>query len=576
MAGRIPDQFIDDLIARVDIVDLIEGYLPLRKAGREFHALCPFHGEKTPSFTVSREKQFYHCFGCGAHGTAIGFLMNYRNLDFREAVEELAQSAGMEVPREARREGVRNTRGLFELLERARAFYETQLRQAADRQRAVDYFKRRGISGEIAKRFRLGYAPEGWRNLFDHLTGAGVAEEEIERAGLAIRREHGGYYDRFRDRVMFPIHDRRGRVLGFGGRILDQGEPKYLNSPETEVFHKGRELYGLAEVLAAGTPARLVVVEGYMDVIALHQFGLTDAVATLGTAVTADHVATLFRHAPAVVFCFDGDAAGRRAAWKALEVTLPVMEGNREVRFCFLPEGHDPDTAVREFGPEGLFTASRTFGLSDYLVDGLKADIDTATSDGRTRLLARAAPYFKRIPDLAHRAAGAQRLAAETGFDEEIVRHELGFAARRAQRRGGGIALDRFSRRSLEEHTLALLLQRPGLHAALDEASAAFLREELDGCETLLEVWAAARAGAGSTATLLERFRGSAAEPALAALAAVEFDIPDEALEQEMRDAVARLHTRAEDRRFGRLKAIPFAELTAAQKDIMRNYRRGR
>ena len=251
MAGRIPEHFIDDLLTRIDIVDLIESHLPLRKAGRDFQALCPFHDEKTPSFTISREKQFYHCFGCSAHGSAIGFLMNYRNLEFVEAVEELAQIAGLEVPREAGRERAVPTREVFELLEQACGYYETQLRNHADRSRIVDYLKARDISGQIAKKFRLGFAPAGWNNLLTAMSADGAGEEQLDRAGLAIRREHGGYYDRFRERIIFPIRDRRGRVIGFGGRVIDAGEPKYLNSPETEVFHKGRELYGLHEALDA-------------------------------------------------------------------------------------------------------------------------------------------------------------------------------------------------------------------------------------------------------------------------------------------------------------------------------------
>jgi DNA primase len=575
MAGRIPDHFIDDLLARIDIVDLIESHLPLRKAGRDFQALCPFHGEKTPSFTISREKQFYHCFGCGVHGTAIGFLMNYRNLEFREAVEELAQIAGLEIPQEARRENVANTRDLFVVLEHARKHYEDQLRHADDRGRAVDYLKGRGITGKVAKQFQLGFAPDGWRNLFDALIASGSTESQLERAGLAIRRDHGGHYDRFRDRIMFPIHDRRGRVLGFGGRILDQGEPKYLNSPETEVFHKGRELYGLHEALAAGQLDNLIVVEGYMDVIALNQFGLTNAVATLGTAVTSDHLDQLFRHTPAITFCFDGDAAGKRAAWKALEISLSRLEGNREVRFSFLPDGHDPDTAVREFGADGFIGAARNFSLSDYLLDSLKAEIDTATSEGRTRLVASAKPYLRQIPDDTHRAIGAKLLAEETRFDEDLIRRELGFTASRARARVNSGPLDRYTSRTLLEQTLALLLQRPDLARCLDHGCADFLRAELEGCATLLAVWEIARGGVASTATLLERFRGDVQEATLLELSALDLNISDSALETEMTGAIARLRTRAEGQRFAHIKAIPFNQWSAEQKAIVRDYKRG-
>lgn len=575
MAGRIPDHFIDDLLARVDIVDLIEAHLPLRKAGKDFQALCPFHGEKTPSFTISREKQFYHCFGCGVHGTAIGFLMNYRNLEFREAIEELAQMAGVEIPVEARSHNAPNTRDLFAVLEQARKHYEGQLRTAPDRQRAVDYLKGRGITGKVAKRFRVGFAPDGWRHLFDAMTKAGVTDSQLERAGLAIRRDHGGHYDRFRDRIMFPIHDRRGRVIGFGGRILDQGEPKYLNSPETDVFHKGRELYGLHEALAGGQLTSLVVVEGYMDVIALSQFGMGNAVATLGTAVTSDHLDQLFRHVPEVTFCFDGDAAGKRAAWKALEISLSRMEGNRAVRFSFLPDGHDPDSAVREFGADGFMGAARTFGLSDYLLDSLKVEIDSSTSEGRTRLVARAAPYLRQIPDDTHRAVGARLLAEATRFDEDLIRRELGFTSGRPRARASGGGLERYTSRTLIEQTLALLLQRPHLSARIDAETAAFFREELHDSAMFLKVWEIASGGVASTAVLLERFRDTPEEPAVLELSALQLNISDDAFEAEINGAVGRLRERAQDQRIGRIRAIPFGEWSAEQKAIMRDYKRG-
>ncbi|MCB1749659.1 MAG: DNA primase [Gammaproteobacteria bacterium] len=577
MAGRIPEQFIDDLLARTDIVDLIETYLPLRKAGRDFQALCPFHGEKTPSFTVSREKQFYHCFGCGAHGSAIGFLMQHRNLEFVEAVEELATAAGMEVPREARRERSSSGRELYAVLERARTWFEQQLRRGPGRERAVDYLKGRGITGEVAKTFRLGFAPDGWRNLHDALSGDGLDEGLMERAGLAIKRERGGYYDRFRDRVMFPIHDRRGRVIGFGGRVIDQGEPKYLNSPETDVFHKGRELYGLHEALQAGKPGQLIVVEGYMDVIALHQHGLANAVATLGTAVTGDHLDLLFRQVPEVVFCFDGDAAGRRAAWKALEVALPRMAGNRQVRFAFLPEGHDPDTAVREYGADGLFRAGRLYGLGEYLLEHLQADLDASTADGKTRLVAQAETYLRQIPDQAHRATAAHLLATVTKFDEELLRQRLGFTGRRTRERPAAPAsLDRYTRRSLEEQALALLVQEPRLAACLDESGAAVLAEELPSASLLLEVWRTLRETATSTAALIERYRDNPQGGTLEALAVLDLNLPAAGMETEMRAALERLLKRAEAERVKRLRAIPLDQLTAEQKDLLRNHRRTR
>ncbi len=578
MAGRIPEQFIADLLARVDIVELVEGYMPLRKAGKDFQGLCPFHGEKTPSFTVSRDKQFFHCFGCGAHGSAIGFLMKHRNLEFVEAVEELAGVAGMEVPREARSQRTSGSRDLFEVLEQARAFYEAQLRHSGERDVAVNYLKKRGLSGEIAKAFRLGYAPSGWRNMLDVLLAAGVSEEQAERAGLAIKRERGGYYDRFRERVMFPIHDRRGRVIGFGGRVIESGEPKYLNSPETEVFHKGRELYGLHEALAANRKlSSLLVVEGYMDVVALHQFGLPNVVATLGTAVTREHLDLLFRQVPEIVFCFDGDAAGKRAAWRALENALPLVEGNRAVRFAFLPEGHDPDSAVREFGPQGFLKAARQFGLADYLLDTLKLEVDLTTGDGRARLIERAKPFLNQIPSQSHRAGAVRTLADLSKFDEDLIRRELGLGAQRGFTPRRAPVLNRFTSRSLEEQALAMLLQVPALAAQLDAELVSFCRQELRDGLLLLEVWTSIQAQPpASTAALLERWRDDPLEEQLGALAGLDLGIPDSAFESQFAGALARLRAKAEEQRFARIKSIPFEQWSEEQRDIVRNYKRGK
>ena len=327
MAGRIPKQFIDELLTRSDIVDVIDARVPLRKAGKDYKACCPFHEEKTPSFTVSADKQFYHCFGCGAHGSAIGFLMDYDHMSFVEAVEELAARAGLTVPKEAGAafEKEKDTGAdLIELMREAVRFYRQQLRDHPQAPRVVNYLKGRGITGEIANEFNLGFAPEGWDNLLKALGKDDDSREALVRAGLAVKKDRGGYYDRFRERVMFPIEDHRGRVVAFGGRIIDKGEPKYLNSPETPLFHKGRELYGLFHAREAiKRENRVMVVEGYMDVVALAQFGIDFAVATLGTATTRDHLERLFRHAPEVIFCFDGDRAGREAAWRALVLGCP-------------------------------------------------------------------------------------------------------------------------------------------------------------------------------------------------------------------------------------------------------------
>ncbi|MGD9297775.1 MAG: DNA primase, partial [Chromatiales bacterium] len=421
MAGRIPPEFIDQLLSRIDIVDVIEKRVPLKKAGKEFQACCPFHTEKTPSFTVSQQKQFYHCFGCGAHGSAIGFLMDYDHMDFVEAIEELARDAGLEVPRE---EGVsskprQDFSKLHELLEKANRFFQQQLREHAQASRAVDYLKKRGLSGEIARDFGIGYAPPGWDNLYRHLAKKESDIQALKAAGLVSTGDSGKTYDRFRDRIMFPIIDSRGRVAGFGGRILDGDGPKYLNSPETPVFHKGEILYGLYDVRRSHAgKQQIIVVEGYMDVVALAQGGIRNAVATLGTATTERHLELLFRTAPRVVFCFDGDRAGRDAAWKALQTSLPSMKTGREARFLFLPEGEDPDTLVRSKGTDAFRAlVENAPTLSRFLFDHLSEQVDTSTLDGRARLADMARPLIDRIPPGSLHDLMTQELSHLTGLE---------------------------------------------------------------------------------------------------------------------------------------------------------------
>ncbi len=416
MAGRIPQTFIDDLLVRTDIVDVIDSRVQLKKAGREYKACCPFHNEKSPSFTVSQVKQFYHCFGCGAHGTAISFLMEFEHLDFVEAVEELAHMAGLEVLREAGFEpgAQSSTQPLYELLEKASAYYRQQLRNHAQAGHAVDYLKQRGLSGAVAARFAIGFAPPGWENLLTALGTDATARKGLQETGLVIERTDGsGVYDRFRDRIQFPIHDRRGRTIGFGGRVLGDDTPKYLNSPESSVFHKGQELYGLFEVRKAMRKLeRLLVVEGYMDVVALAQFDINYAVATLGTATTPEHLERLYRAAPEVVFCFDGDRAGRQAAWRALENTLPVLRDGREARFLFLPEGEDPDSLVRQIGREQFEQQiGDAVHLSDFLFNHLASELDIDSIDGRARLVDQARPLLARLPDSVFRQMMVEQLA---------------------------------------------------------------------------------------------------------------------------------------------------------------------
>ena len=392
----IPKSFIQDLLNRLDIVDVIERYVPLKKAGANYVACCPFHNEKSPSFTVSQSKQFYHCFGCGAHGTAIGFAMEHAGLSFVDAVEELARSIGVTVPQDASTQVQHKVApDLYEVMQTATRYYREQLKQSP---RAIEYLKRRGLSGEVAAKFGIGYAPDGWQNL--EAVFPNYQDATLSETGLVIANDEGKRYDRFRDRIMFPIINVRGQVIGFGGRVLDKGEPKYLNSPETPLFEKGRELYGLFQAQKAIRAEKMaLVVEGYMDVVALAQLGVEYAVATLGTATTPFHIQKLLRLTEQVVFCFDGDSAGRRAAWRALENALPHLQDGKQLRFLFLPTEHDPDSYIREHGKEAFehLLGEEALPLSGYMLRELSAQVDLKTQEGRSALLEHAKPLLTAI-----------------------------------------------------------------------------------------------------------------------------------------------------------------------------------
>ena len=429
MAGLIPQSFIDDLLNRSDIVEVVSSRIQLKKAGKNYTACCPFHKEKTPSFSVSPDKQFYYCFGCGAGGNALGFVMDHDNLEFPQAVEELAKRAGMEVPREESGPGSKPRQPvdspLYPLLESAAEYYRQALKGHPARKAAVEYLKGRGLSGIIARDFGLGFAPPGWDNLMKHLGGDTLQHKAMIDAGLLIENtETGRSYDRFRDRVMFPIRDSRGRVIAFGGRVLGDDKPKYLNSPETPVFHKGQELYGLYEARKANRDLdEIIVVEGYMDVIALAQQGLRNAVATLGTATSDEHLKRLFRIVPSVLFCFDGDGAGRKAAWRALESTLPNLQDGRRARFLFLPEGEDPDSLVRREGTDAFMarTQQQAQPLADYFFQQLSDEADPRSLEGKAHLATLAAPLIEKIPGTNLRALMRQRLGEITGLHSETL-----------------------------------------------------------------------------------------------------------------------------------------------------------
>ncbi|MGM0594225.1 MAG: DNA primase [Pseudomonadota bacterium] len=588
MAGRIPQPFIDDLVSRVDIVEVIDSRVPLKRAGREYQACCPFHNEKTPSFTVSPEKQFYHCFGCGAHGTAIGFLMEYDRMDFVEAVEELAKIQGLEVPREGggtapvKREPDQS-KPLYPLLEQAERFYRQQLKQHPEAPRAVAYLKGRGLSGEIARDFGIGFAPPGWDNLFNAL--GREKEKALISAGLVVEKEGGKRYDRFRDRIMFPIRDRRGRVIGFGGRILDNraeqnkpggSGPKYLNSPETPVFHKGRELYGLFEARQALRQLpRLLVVEGYMDVVALAQFGLRYAVATLGTSVTQEHLEQLFRHSDEVVFCFDGDRAGRDAAWRGLENALPLMRDGRSLRFMFMPEGEDPDTLIRQSGKEGFEQAiEQAQTLDEFLVAQFRQRVDLSRIDGQARLVELSKPLLSKLPGGIYRLKLIERLAALAGIAPERLEQMLSgktTTANHAAPPPRGAPRPRRPARqapSQVRHAVTLLLQHPQLAVQMDDpASLAGLQQP--GVALLVEMLELLHRRPNlTTSALLEHWRGREEERHLFTLAQQELllDAEQDDLENEFLGALRGLKQQLLRQRYQELTRKPLGELTSSEK----------
>jgi DNA primase len=553
MAGRIPDSFLDELVSRSDIVDIIGARVPLKKAGREYKACCPFHNEKSPSFSVSPDKQFFHCFGCGAHGTVLGFLMQYEKMDFLDAVADLAQRAGLELPREAQAPRDPGSADLHDLMSGATRFFEQNL---ADNPRPQAYLQRRGIEAKTGAKFALGYAPDAWEALLKRFGSQEEERRRLVQVGLILERDTrggeraAGFYDRFRDRLMFPIRDSRGRVIGFGGRIIDQGEPKYMNSPETPLFHKGRELYGLYEARQArGDFKRLLIVEGYMDVVRLHQAGITYAVATLGTATTQEHLNKIFRMTSEVVFCFDGDRAGRQAAWRALENALPLAQDGRELRFMFLPEGHDPDTLVAEEGAEAFENRLKTaLPLSEYLVQQLLVEVDLDHVDGRAKLKALAAPLFARMPEGIYREMLADGLAARVSMPARKLKEFFATGEPKrtavkgqepAPRHRGRISV---GRGNLLTQAITLVLHHPTAAAAVKdpESLGRLDRPGVAVLKTLLTQ--AAAASEPSTAMLLERWRDLPEYGRLAELAMAESPVAEPAAAaKELQMAVERL-----------------------------------
>ncbi|WP_312317307.1 DNA primase [Atlantibacter hermannii] len=509
MAGRIPRVFINDLLARTDIVDLIDARVKLKKQGKNYHACCPFHNEKTPSFTVNGEKQFYHCFGCGAHGNAIDFLMNYDKLEFVETVEELAAMHNLDVPYEAGSGPSQIERhqrqNLYQLLDGLNAFYQQSLTQPNAKD-AREYLSRRGLSADVISRFAIGYAPPGWDNVLKRFGGNDENRQSLIDAGMLVTNDKGRSYDRFRERVMFPIRDKRGRVIGFGGRVLGDGQPKYLNSPETDIFHKGRQLYGLYEAqLSSPEPARLLVVEGYMDVVALAQYDINYAVASLGTSTTADHIQLLFRVTNNVICCYDGDRAGRDAAWRALETALPYMNDGWQLRFMFLPDGEDPDTLVRKEGKDAFEARmEQAQPLSTFLFNSLMPQVDLSTPDGRAQLSTLALPLITQVPGETLRIYLRQELGKKLGILDDSALERLMPKQAEATARAAP-TLKRTTMRIL----IGLLLQNPELAPQVPPLDA-LDKNKLPGLGLFAELVNTCLSQPGlTTGQLLEQYRGT-------------------------------------------------------------------
>ncbi|WP_298610709.1 DNA primase [uncultured Thiothrix sp.] len=580
MTGRIPKDFIDQLLTRINIVDVIQARIPLKKAGREYMACCPFHGEKTPSFTVSPTKQFYHCFGCGVHGSAISFLMEYEHLEYTEAIEALARILGIEVPRENDAKSMPSARkakltDLYSLLGEAAKLYVHCLTQAPE---AQAYLQKRGLSAEVIKQYGLGFSPDDWHTTSRQFA-AHYEQEQLLASGLQLKNEAGKIYDRFRGRLMFPIRNRKGQVIGFGGRILGSGAPKYLNSPETEVFHKGSELYGLFEARQQTRHLeRLLVVEGYMDVIALAQFGISYAVATLGTATTQQHINLLFRQVPEVIFCFDGDRAGKEAAWRALETTLPELRDGREVRFLFLPSGEDPDTQVRKVGcatfEESLAKAvplSKFFilGLKEEL--GFKAESTLHVSEDSALFANEAKRLLDLMPDILIKQPLMQEiqrlsglvLGQEAHLTEETQnprQYHSKFKGKYAEREPQGVraktAKDFEVRKTPVRYAITLLVHSPELVTEIEHPEK-LLDWGLPGLDLLVKLVATIEElPEMHAAALLERFRDTPHEKTLLKLMLWQPQSNDEALlRREFQDCLQRMKIQATDKAVERLVA---------------------
>ncbi|EGR3110754.1 DNA primase [Vibrio parahaemolyticus] len=562
MAGHIPRSFIDDLLARLDIVDIIDARVKLKKKGKNYGACCPFHNEKTPSFSVSQEKQFYHCFGCGAHGNAIDFMMEFERLEFVEAIEELASYLGLDVPREQRSGGSgqfnsgpqassSEKRSLYDLMGSIAQFYRNQLKQPSSKV-AIEYLKDRGLSGEIVQKFGIGYVADEWDLVRKNFGQNKDNQDMLVTGGMLIENDKGNRYDRFRGRIMFPIRDRRGRVIGFGGRVLGEGTPKYLNSPETPIFHKGKELYGLYEVLQAHRePAQILVVEGYMDVVALAQYGVDYSVASLGTSTTGDHIQMLFRQTNTVVCCYDGDRAGKEAAWRALENALQFLKTGNTLKFLFLPDGEDPDSYVRKYGKAAFSQQiEQATPLSSYLFDNLIElhQINLGNNEGKSALRAYASALIDKIPDPYFQELLEKLLDERTGFDNRLRQPRKKISETRPQPH-------KEIKRTPMREVIALLIQNPSYAQMVPDLSSvrdlsipglSLFADVLDKCQAHPHI---------NTGQLLEHWRNSQNEALLSRLASWDIPLDEDNQEEIFLDSLDKIIAQCVEKQIENLQA---------------------
>lgn len=562
MAGHIPRSFIDDLLARLDIVDIIDARVKLKKKGKNYGACCPFHNEKTPSFSVSQEKQFYHCFGCGAHGNAIDFMMEFERLEFVEAIEELASYLGLDVPREQRSGGggqfnsgpqasSSEKRSLYDLMGSIAQFYRNQLKQPSSKV-AIEYLKDRGLSGEIVQKFGIGYVADEWDLVRKNFGQNKDNQDMLVTGGMLIENDKGNRYDRFRGRIMFPIRDRRGRVIGFGGRVLGEGTPKYLNSPETPIFHKGKELYGLYEVLQAHRePAQILVVEGYMDVVALAQYGVDYSVASLGTSTTGDHIQMLFRQTNTVVCCYDGDRAGKEAAWRALENALQFLKTGNTLKFLFLPDGEDPDSYVRKYGKAAFEQQiEQATPLSSYLFDNLIElhQINLGNNEGKSALRAYASALIDKIPDPYFQELLEKLLDERTGFDNRLRQPRKKISETRPQPH-------KEIKRTPMREVIALIIQNPSYAQMVPDLSSvrdlsipglSLFADVLDKCQAHPHI---------NTGQLLEHWRNSQNEALLSRLASWDIPLDEDNQEEIFLDSLDKIIAQCVEKQIENLQA---------------------